>query len=172
MIKLTGAILVLVSAYAIGSVLALRIKEQEKWMRDMKTALFLLMGELEYRQIPLPEALELTAEHHGGRLSVFFQKLGAELKKKEGGSLRELWKELAKAELEDAPLSVGQKEEFMELGIYFMETDKETRRNSLEFYFSRLEEDIVKLRENGADKAYLCRMLGMLGGIFLLILVL
>ena len=36
----------------------------------------------------------------------------------------------------------------------------------------RLEEDIVKLRETGADKAYLCRMLGMLGGIFLLILVL
>ena len=38
--------------------------------------------------------------------------------------------------------------------------------------FSRLEEEIVQLRETGSDKAYLYRMLGMLGGMFLLILVL
>jgi len=35
MIKLIGAVLVLVSAYAIGSLLALKVKEQEKWLKDM-----------------------------------------------------------------------------------------------------------------------------------------
>lgn len=172
MIKLVGAILVLVSAYGIGSILALQVKEQEKWLKDIKTALFLLMGELEYRKLPLPEAFEMIGMRHGGRLTAFFSAAAEELKKKEGRSLKEVWKELAIPAVKDSPLTKEQKEEFSELGLYFMEADKETRRSSLEFYFSRLEEDIVRLREKGADKAYLCRMLGMLGGIFLLILVL
>ena len=69
MVKLIGAILVLVSAYAIGSLLALQVKEQEKWLKDMKTTLFLLLGELEYRQVPLPEALAIVGKRHGGRLA-------------------------------------------------------------------------------------------------------
>lgn len=172
MIKLIGAILVLISAYAIGSLLALQVKEQEKWLKDIKTALFLLTGELEYRQVPLPDALSIIGKRHGGKMASFFQTLSEELAKKEGFSLQELWKKEAVTALKDAPLSKGQKEEFSDLGLYFMETDKETRRNSLEFYLKRLEEEIVNLRETGKDKAYLCRTLGMLGGIFLLILVL
>ena len=172
MIKLIGAILVLISAYAIGSLLALQVKEQEKWLKDIKTALFLLTGELEYRQVPLPDALSIIGKRHGGRIASFFQTLSEELAQNEGFSLQELWKKEAVTALKDAPLSKAQKEEFSDLGLYFMETDKETRRNSLEFYLKRLEEEIVNLRETGKDKAYLCRTLGMLGGIFLLILVL
>lgn len=172
MIKIIGAVLVLVSAYAIGSLLALQVKEQEKWLKDIKTAMFMLVGELEYRQMPLPEALDTIGHRHGGRLSAFFLVLAEELKKKEGISLKELWHELAVPALKDSPLTKEQKEEFAELGLYFTESDKDTRKNSLDFYLNRLEEDIVKLRETGADKAYLCRTLGMLGGIFLLILVL
>ena len=172
MVKLIGAILVLISAYAIGSLLALQVKEQEKCLKDIKTALFLLMGELEYRQVPLPDAMEIVGKRHAGRLASFFQSLSGELAKKEGFSLQELWKKEAMTALKECPLNKEQKEEFADLGLYFMESDKETRRNSLEFYLKRLEEDIVNLRETGADKAYLCRTLGMLGGIFLLILVL
>lgn len=172
MIKIIGAILVLVSAYAIGSLLALQVKEQEKWLKDSKTALFLLLGELEYRQVPFPEALEIVSRRHGGRLAAFFKKTAEELKKKEGISLQEVWRQQAVPFLKESPLNREQKEEFAELGVYFVEADKVTRKNSLEFYLNRLEEDIVALRKNGADKAYLCRTLGMLGGIFLLILVL
>lgn len=172
MVKLMGAILVLVSAYAIGSLLALQVKEQEKWLKDIKTTLFLILGELEYRQVPLPEALAIVGKRHGGRLASFFRNLSGELSRKEGFSLQELWKKEAVIALKDCPLRAEQKEEFGDLGLYFMESDKDTRRSSLEFYLNRLEEDIVHLRETGADKAYLCRTLGMLGGIFLLILVL
>ena len=172
MVKLVGAVLVLVSAYAMGSVLALRVKEQEKWLKEIKTTMFLLIGELEYRQMPLPEALEMIGKRHGGNLQTFFQVLSEELKKKEGFSLQEIWQQLAILALKDSPLSKQQKEEFAELGLYFTETDRETRKNSMEFYLNRLEEDIVSIRETGGEKAYLCRTLGMLGGIFLLILVL
>ena len=172
MIKMVGAVLVLVSAYAIGSLLALQVKEQEKWLKDCKTTLFLLLGELEYRQMPMPEALEIVGRRHGGRLSVFFQKTAEELRKKEGISLQEVWRMQAVSFLKESPLSREQKEEFAELGVCFVEADMETRKKSLDFYLSRLEEDIVSLRKTGADKAYLCRTLGMLGGIFLLILVL
>lgn len=172
MVKLIGAVLILTSAYAMGSVLAIRVKEQEKWLKEIKTALFLLMGELEYRQMPFPEALEHVGKRHAGKISAFFRVLSEELKKKEGYSLQDIWEKLASVAIKDSPLTKQQKEEFAELGLCFSETDRETRKNSLEFYLNRLEEDIVVLREKGGEKAYLCRTLGMLCGIFLLILVL
>lgn len=172
MIKMLGAILVLISTYAIGSLLALQIKEREKWLRDIKMSVFLLMGELEYNQMPLAEALELTGRRHGGRLETFFKTAAEELRKKEGISVKEIWQQKSKEALKDSPLLKEQREEFSELGLYFTEADREARKKSVEFYLSRLEEDLKGLRENGADKAYLCRTLGMLGGIFILILVL
>ncbi len=172
MIKLIGAVLVLVSACGIGGLLALQIKEQEKWLKEIKLSLVLLLGELEYRQMPLPEAASLLSVRQNGKLAAFFKGLAEELQKKEGFSLQELWRQQAEPVVKDSPLSREQREEFKELGLYFMESDKETRRNAVEFYLKRLEEDIITLRENGADRAYLCRTLGMLGGIFILILIL
>ena len=64
MIKLIGAVLVLVSAYAIGSIFALQIKEQERWLKEIKTTLFLLQGELDYRQVPLPEAVAIIGKRN------------------------------------------------------------------------------------------------------------
>lgn len=162
----------MVSAYAIGSLLAGQIKEREKWLKEIKVTLFLLQGELEYHQIPFPEALQLVGERHGGNLKQFLCELSEHLKKKEGSSLQELWREYANRFFKTSSLTKEQKEEFAELGVYFMEADRVARKNAIEFYLSRLEEEIVQLRETGADKAYLYRMLGMLGGMFLLILVL
>lgn len=172
MVKMIGIVLVLVSAYAIGSLFAGQIKEREKWLKDIKTALFLLMGELEYHKQPLPEALELVGGRHGGRMERFFRETAEELGKKEGICMKEIWQQKAEVVLKESPLSREQKEEFAELGLYLMEADRAARKNAMEFYLDRLEEDIVILRENGADKAYLYRTMGMLGGMFLLILVL
>lgn len=172
MIKLIGAVMVLVSAYAIGSIFALQIKEQERWLKEIKTTLFLLQGELDYRQVPLPEAVAIIGKRNSGRLSAFFRNMAEEMQKKEEGSLQEIWRRQAMKVIKECPLSAGQKEDFAELGICFAESDRESRKNALEFYFQRLEEDIVKIRKNGADRAYLCRTLGMMGGILILILAL
>ena len=170
LIKTIGAVLVLTSATAIGSLLAMQIKEQEHWLRDIKGALFLLMGDLEYHQRPLPEALKQTGMRHEGRMKEFFLTTAAELEKKEGKRLGAIWKSQAESALKHAPLKKEQKEEFSEIGIYFAEADSKVRKNAVEFYFARLEEEIVSLRENEKDKAYLYRTMGMLGGIFLLLL--
>ncbi len=172
MIKWIGAILVLVSAYAIGSLLAGQVKEREQWLKEIKIVLFLLEGELEYHQMPFPEALQLVGERHGGSLQQFLCSLGEELKKKEGTCLQEIWKKHSKQFFKNTALTKEQKEEFEQLGSYFMEADRVARKKAIDFYLSRLEEEIVQLRETGSDKAYLYRMLGMLGGMFLLILVL
>ena len=172
MVKTVGIVLVLVSAYAIGGLFARQVKEREKWLKELKMVLFLLQGELEYHQMPLPEAMEAVGARHGGRMEGFFHSVAEELKKREGICMKEIWKQQANLVMENSPLSKEQKEEFAELGLYFAEADKEVRKNALEFYFHRLEEEIITLRETGTDKAYLYRTLGMLGGMFLLILIL
>lgn len=171
LIKTVGAVLVLTSATAIGSLFAMQVKEQERWLKDIKMALFLLMGELEYHQRPLPEALKQTGKRHEGRMKEFFISTAEELERKEGKRLGAIWRYQAERVLKKAPLNAEQKKEFSEIGSYFAEADSKVRKNAVEFYFSRLEEEIVQIRETGKDKAYLYRMMGMLGGIFLLLLV-
>ena len=170
MLKATGAILVLVSAFAIGSLLAFRVKEQEYWLTDIKTTLFLLEGEMEYHCVPFPEAVQQVAKRHNGRLRSFLWEIGEELKKCEGVVLQDLWSQRAELLLKEAPLSKRQKEEFAEQGRYFTEADSKVRKQTMDFYLDRLEEEIIHSRKTGADKAYLYRTMGVLCGIFLLIL--
>jgi len=172
MIKLAGACLVFVSSCAIGGVLASAIKEQEHWLKDIKLALFLLSGEMEYHRTPFPDAVELVAVRHKGRMSPFFRELGSELRKKEGITVSELWKKISLLCFKESPLNKEQRAEFSGMGGYFTEADENVRKNATEFYLLRLEEEIIHLRENGAEKAHLYRTLGVLSGIFLIILAL
>ena len=118
MIKLAGAVLVMLSSCAIGGVFAAQVKEQEKWLKDIKIALFLLLGELEYHQIPFPEALCLVGRRHGGYIGSFLNEIGERLGKKEGVTVKKIWEEQGRKFLKDAPLTKEQKEEFTELGGY------------------------------------------------------
>lgn len=170
-VKLIGAALVLASATAIGSLLALQIREQEAWLRDIKMSLFLLSGEMNYHQMPLPEAMMRTGVRHGGRMRTFYSRVGAELEKKAGESFFDIWQRQVREVLKNAPLKKEQKEAFSEIGMYFVEADCNVRKNAIDFYLDRLEEDIVILRKNGKEKAYLLQTMGVLGGMFLLILV-
>lgn len=170
--KLIGGTLVLVSAAAIGATLAGGIKAQEAWLKEIKLVFLLLGGELNYNKTPLPDAFLLLAKRHSGPLTPFLQEVGEELGRQSGSILTELWAERAGRLLAHSPLSKGQKQEFMELGECFSETDSKARENAVAFYISRLEAELAQLQKTGKDKAYLYRMLGMLGGLFLLVLIL
>lgn len=170
--RLIGGTLVLVSTAAIGATLAGRIRAQEAWLKEIKLVFLLLGGELNYNKTPLPDAFLLLARRHSGPLTPFLKKVGEEIGRQSGNMLKEIWAEQAGKFLSDSPLSKGQKQEFVELGECFSETDSNARENTVAFYISRLEAELLKLQQSGKDKAYLYRMLGMLGGAFLLVLIL
>ena len=100
----------------------------------------------------------------------FFLGMAEELEKKEGNRLEVIWRKQATDTLFRAPLKKEQKEAFSELGIYLAEADTKVRKNAMEFYFARLEEEIAALRASEKEKAYLYRTMGMLGGLFLLLI--
>lgn len=170
--KLIGSVLVLASAAAIGGIFAGRVKEQENWLKEIKLMLLLLSGELKYNKTPLPEALLTVAGRHNGVLTGFFKSLGSELLNQNGMALNELWEKQAERAMKQAVLSTAQKQEFASLGDCFLETDSTARENAVAFYISRLETELETMQKTGRDKAYLYRMLGMLGGMFLLVLIL
>ena len=170
--RLIGGTLVLISTAAIGATFAGRIKAQEAWLKEIKLVFLLLGGELNYNKTPLPDAFLLLAKRHSGPLTPFLHEMGEELYSQSGNLLTELWAERARKLLAGSPLSKGQRQEFTELGECFSETDSNARENAIAFYISRLEAELAQLKQTGKDKAYLYRMLGMLGGLFLLVLIL
>ena len=100
----------------------------------------------------------------------FFLSISEELERKEGNRLGVIWRKQANGALLHAPIKKEHKEEFSELGTYLAEADTQVRKNAMEFYFARLDEEIAALRASEKDKAYLYRTMGMLGGLFLLLI--
>lgn len=170
--KLIGGILVLLSATALGSCMAGKMREQEYLMKEIKKVLMLLGGELTYNKTPLPEAFTLVGNRHKGQMQPFLLSMGEALHQQDGGNFLERWNKEAEQWLLPMPLSKEQKREFMELGECFLGTDAIARDNSLAFYVSRVDQELEQLSKTGKDKAYLYRMLGILGGMFLWILIL
>ena len=171
MLQWIGAVFVLTSSTAIGRLLAVRVKEQELWLCDIRSSMYLLLGELEYHQMPLPEALFCAGSRQGGRLRCFYEKVSCELERKEGERFREIWRKYATECLVNAPVGKMQKEEFIAVGTYLTEADQKVRNNAIEFYLTCLEKEIAVLRKNEKEKTHLFQTMGILVGLFLLILV-
>lgn len=172
MLKTVGSVMILCSAGAIGMIFAGRIKESELWLKEIKLVIIRLTGEIRYHRKTVPEALCTVGRRYEGRLKEFLTETGEQLQEMESGSLQEVWKHNGEQILQQAPLTREQKEAFLELGSFFCEADETTRTGTIDFYLLRLEEELKELRKNGKEKAYLYRMLGVMGGMFLLILVL
>lgn len=169
--KLLGGLFILGSSSAMGMSFARRLREQEAWLMEIKKVLLLLNGELNYNKTPLPEALRMISARHKGYLSVFLEEVGDSLMKRSGRTLCEVWQDALEDLFRHSPLSKYQKQEFMLLYECFSGTDEDARNHTLSFYLKRLEAEIEQLEQTGKDKAYLYRMLGMLAGLFLLVLI-
>lgn len=170
--KLLGGMLVLLSTTAIGGCLARQMREQERWMKEIKKVLMLLNGELTYNKTPLPEAFTLVGTRHGGQMQRFLLAIGDALRKQNGSGFLDCWKRESEHWLSNAPLNKEQKREFIDLGECFLGADAVARDNNIAFYLSRVDNELEQLSKTVKDKAYLYRMLGVLGGMFLWILIL
>lgn len=170
-LKTVGGGLIVLSTSAIGCLLAGRMKEQERLLSAIRQAVLFLVGELNYRRLPLPEAFAAVAERQQGHLRLFFETMAEALRKKEGSSFTERWCREAKLWLAKSPLNLEQQAAFLELGESLLIAEEESRTRALELYGRRLEEELLQLARTGKDQRYLYRMLGILSGMFLWILV-
>ena len=78
-LRMVGAVIILVSCGGFGFYLAAEHKREERCLRSLAKAIDLMICELEYRQPPLPQLIEIVSLEIQGPVAQFFGALAHRL---------------------------------------------------------------------------------------------
>lgn len=169
-VKLAGAVLAAVSAALLGFTLGNDLRRRTEFLQEFHKGLLILHQEMEYRKTPLEEALQYAGNSLKEPLSSFLRETGIRLEKLPGAPFFSVWEEMADWYLSE---SLQKKEDFefiRQLGRQLDGLEAEGNSRMLNIYEQRLQGMIASAKKEYEGKAQLYQRLGILGGIFLILL--
>ncbi len=172
MIKLTGALLVISSCTALGFYFSNELKTRINDLKELKKLLILLRGDIEFANTPLPEAVQTLSKRHNGTYKEFLKKISQQLLELKGESFASIWKQGVKDHLLHTSLV---KEDYLllnQLGESIGYLDKSMQINTLDLYLEQIDGTINELSKVVKDRTHLYNSLGIMGGIFITIILL
>lgn len=171
-IRFFGYFLILASSTGLGYYFSSELKNRIADLKDLKKLLFLLRGDIRYANTPLPEAVQALSLRHEGKYKNFLMKVSDRLHELCGISFSAIWQEAVQKELLHTSLSKKDLIHLCQLGENLGYLDKDMQMNTFDLYLSQVEEEISDLSINAKQKTYLYNSLGVLGGIFITIIML
>ena len=172
LLKYLGAALILISAPGLGMYLAGQWKERLRLLEKLRQMIYFLKGEITYSHAPLAEALERVGRRSGGPLGDMFVRAAERICTQEGESLQEIWSGETRtmaAGAKNLPLTRTDLEQFTALGEHLGYLDVDMQERTLLLYLEQLDLSIEYLQAHRQEKCRLYTSLGVMGGIFLVI---
>ena len=166
MYKWLGSILIIASCTGIGFSKSQDMRKHLEELEELKKLFYLLKSELQYTRAPFAEVFEKIGRKANPPFDSWLFVLASRLQKKGTGSFCEIWKETIQEKLQECRLCEEEFEELKQIGksLEYME--------SIDLYIEQLEYKIEHTREEYKTKKKLCQSMGIMGGIFLVILLL
>lgn len=170
--KWIGMFLVVISSSGLGVWMAGRWQERLKQMEHLRQLIYFLKGEIVYSHAPLAEALERVGKRGGGLLGDFFERVSRRILIQEGESLREIWNSELKQTEENRGLALSGEDlaQLKSLGNHLGYLDVDMQERMLLLYLEQANLTIADLREHKREKCRLYTSMGVMGGIFLVII--
>lgn len=166
--KLMGCGLVITSSAALGIRKAEQWKEHRRILEQLRRMILLLKGEIMYAHAPLSEALARVAgKAEEGVLTGIFARVADRLESQEGKRFFDIWKEEINASAKTLILSEKELQELKEFGEHLGYLDLELQERTIALYLEQLDMTIMFYREHEKEQTRLCTSLGVMGGLFL-----
>ena len=169
MIKWLGSIMVLLASTGIGLLAGEKKKERRNQLKELLLHMKVLYGEIEYGRTALPEVLEIVASRNQGDMTCFFEKVSGELNKMQGDSFYTVWCRCMESELAATSLQKKDRSLLKGLGENLGFLDQKMQLTTITHYIMGLEAAIEDAEKEVNEKVKLYNMLGILGGIFITI---
>ena len=126
----------------------------------------ILKSELQYTRAPFAEAFEKIAKKVEEPYREWLLRLGERLRNKTKSSFWEIWCQSIAEDLHSTRLKTDELDELKNVGKNLEYI------GSLDLYIEQIEFKIANTRETNRSKRKLCQSMGIMGGIFLVILLL
>lgn len=170
MIKLFGAVLLLFSCSGLGFLKSRQYQGRVMQLEELIHITGFLKGEISFAVSTLPEAMERISEKTEAPFAEFLYVLAERMRMYSGENFSHILDELIKEKLKASFLEKEDLDEFYQAVCNLGYLDKEMQIHILEQYRKEQEEKIRRLRMQLPEKMKLCRSLGIMAGIFLIIL--
>ncbi len=169
-IKLIGAALVILAGAGFGACPVHKMKERTKEWEELYFCLLRLKSEVNHGGKPLPDAIHASAESKGVGTAGAYRRVMKQLaeRMKVGREAYEvLLRVCAEDGFRDSVVTKEEQDTFIDTFLLLGGGDKEKQIQMLSYYAETVREAIVQEKQKKKEKSYLYRSLGILGGIFL-----
>ncbi|TRM12679.1 stage III sporulation protein SpoAB [Lentibacillus cibarius] len=167
--KWIGALLFIGTTTLIGFEVSRKLNERPKHIREMKNALQILEAEILYSQLPLPEAFEIIARQIPEPLSTFFHELHVSMHNA-GTDLYSVWDRCVNELLETSSLSDIEGEIVKQFGRTLGQHDFAQQQKHIHLTINHLDRQLEEARENQFKYGKMAKSLGVLCGLFVVLL--
>ncbi len=169
-LKLTGSLLVTCSCGALGLWKAGQWKEHLKMLEQLRKMIILLKGEILYAHAPLGEAFGNVGRKSEGILGKLFLAVEERIEQQQGEVFYIIWQEEVDRKGKDMLLSEREQQELTAFGKHLGYLDLEMQEHTISLYLEQLELSIKFYREHEREQNRLYTSLGIMGGLFLSII--
>ncbi len=164
--KLLGSILILMCSATLGLLKSHELQLHIKELEEIKRIFFMIKNELKYSKSMFEDIFVEISRKTEGRYKIWMQNLAEELNRREQQSFVEIWTLCSETFSEQLHLTLEEKNELNRVGRNLSCLD------SLNLYLEQLELSIDSARMEARNKKKLYQSMGVLGGVFLVIVLL
>ncbi|MDQ0269402.1 stage III sporulation protein SpoIIIAB [Cytobacillus purgationiresistens] len=169
MIKLFGAVLIIVATTLVGFEFSRHLSERPRQLRLLKSALQSLEAEIMYGHTPLHEASRRLAAQLAKPLSTFFHSFSKKLTDTET-TVNEAWEKSLKEIWKSTALKRGEYEIMKQFGETLGRHDRISQQKQIQLTLAHLEREEADAYDKQAKYERMAKSLGFLSGLLLIIL--
>lgn len=166
MLKLIGSVFIITATTGIGFSKSKELQNHLNILEELKKLFCLLRSELQYTHAPFVEVFSKISTKTSTPYKEWLSNLSKRLMTKTRGTFWEIWSMSITEDLNETNLKEEELDELKNIGknMEYIE--------SLDLFIEQLEYRIRNTRESYRSKRKLCQSIGIMGGIFLVILLL
>jgi len=169
-LKMLGALLVLVSSCLVGNTVAKSYLARPEQLRELRHALQTLETEISYALTLLPEALEKAGHNSNGPIAALFYQIATFLSENNCYTAEEAWKKALQEKMNSLALLHSDREILLQLSYSFGSSDRENQLKHLKLAQTYLQKEEEKAEKVGEKNAPLWRYFGLIFGLSIIIL--
>lgn len=169
-LKIAGSLLVTCSCGALGLWKAGQWKDHLGMLEQLRKMIVLLRSEILYAHTPLGEALGHVGRKSEGVLAGLFGAVEERTMQQQGELFYIIWREEVEKRKKEMLLSDRERQELIAFGEHLGYLDLEMQEHTVALYLEQLEMSIRFYREHEREQSRLYASLGIMGGLFLSIM--
>ena len=168
--RLIGSVLIITATAGAGYVYGTELKKYLEKIQYLRYISGLLKGEIEYTGAPLSEVFSSVAARVKEPYRTWLAQTAGRTQSRDESGFSRIWNKCIDKYLGDLNLKTEHSVLIKELGTFLGQFDRETFNRSMQLYLNRLDLEIEKLREGLTAKKRIGGWLGIMSGIFLVVI--